>query len=268
MSAQSNTLGRPKRQLRRARRSKEARDKLALIKMGRLLAKNKKMKLHTAASRASRHTTGASPDAIARRLVKRFEIAVYKYFKSRLDLDPEFLIIVDDEFTLPDSFDTLVWRVEFLEKKIEEITKLLAFRGQRTERDAQQLEAETDEWQLLVDGWTPPLPDYSRTDRIGLTRETADLLERIRDLHDDGVPTDVAVDFVGRHRIERNAQQLGRISEEIKQQAHQISRKQRDYKEISDLDFAIDMILLNNFTFFDAFFDAFFKERKLKLYNR
>jgi len=28
------------------------------------------------------------------------------------------------------------------------------------------------------------------------------------------------------------------------------------------------MILLNNFTFFDAFFDAFFKERKLKLYNR
>jgi hypothetical protein len=268
MSAQSNTLGRPKRQLRRARRSKEARNKLALIKMGRLLAKNKKMKLHTAAGRASRHTTGASPDAIARRLVKHFEIVVYKYFKTRLNIDPEFIIIVDDEFTLPDSFDTLLWRGEFLEKTIEEITKLLAFRRQRIERDAEQLQAETDEWQLLVVGLTPLLPDYSHTDRISVTRDTADLLARIRDLREDGVPTDVAVDIVGRHRIERNAQQLRRILEEIKQQAHQISRRQRDSKEISDLDFVIDMILLNNFAFFDAFFDAFFKETKLKLYNR
>jgi hypothetical protein len=55
-------------------------DTPALTKMTVLLAKNKEMKIHTAAHIAARYTTGACPNSIARRLVKRFPVAVSKFF--------------------------------------------------------------------------------------------------------------------------------------------------------------------------------------------
>jgi len=79
MSKSSDKLDRLSRESRegeamaaRRRRAapKEMRDTLALIKTLKLLVKNKKMKLHTAARIASPYTTGASPDAITRRIVK------------------------------------------------------------------------------------------------------------------------------------------------------------------------------------------------------
>jgi hypothetical protein len=50
-------------------------DTPALTKMTVLLAKNKEMKIHTAARIAARYTTGACANSIARRLVKHFPVA-------------------------------------------------------------------------------------------------------------------------------------------------------------------------------------------------
>jgi hypothetical protein len=50
-------------------------DTPALTKMAVLLAKNKEMKIHTAAHIAARYTTGACANSIARRLVKHFRMA-------------------------------------------------------------------------------------------------------------------------------------------------------------------------------------------------
>jgi hypothetical protein len=69
----------------------ETRDALAVVKMAKLLAQNKKMTLHGAAAEASRYTTGASPPATTRRLVKRFKTAVHKYFKTRAEKDDSHL---------------------------------------------------------------------------------------------------------------------------------------------------------------------------------
>jgi hypothetical protein len=55
-------------------------DTPALTKMTVLLAKNKDMKIHTAAHIAAHYTTGACPNSISRRLVKRFPVAVSKLF--------------------------------------------------------------------------------------------------------------------------------------------------------------------------------------------
>ena len=86
---------------RRRAASKEMRDTLALIKTLKLLVKNKKMKLHTAARIASRYTTGASADAITRRIVKGIKTTLREYSKTRAEKDDRHL--VEDGFTLSDA---------------------------------------------------------------------------------------------------------------------------------------------------------------------
>ena len=86
---------------RRRAASKEMRDTLALIKTLKLLVKNKKMKLHTAARIASRYTTGASPEAITRRIVKGIKTILREYYKTRAEKDDRHL--VEDGFTLSDA---------------------------------------------------------------------------------------------------------------------------------------------------------------------
>ena len=86
---------------RRRAASKEMRDTLALIKTLKLLVKNKKMKLHTAARIASRYTTGASADAITRRIVKGIKTILREYYKTRAEKDDRHL--VEDGFTLSDA---------------------------------------------------------------------------------------------------------------------------------------------------------------------
>ena len=66
-------------------------DTPALTKMTALLAKNKEMKIHTAAHIAARYTTGACANSIARRLVIHFKAAASEY--SSLGLGHRF----DDE---------------------------------------------------------------------------------------------------------------------------------------------------------------------------
>jgi hypothetical protein len=61
------------------------RDAQASIKIVALLVENEKMKLHTAAGIASRYTTGPSPEATTRRLVKRFKVATHEYLKTRAE---------------------------------------------------------------------------------------------------------------------------------------------------------------------------------------
>jgi hypothetical protein len=64
---------------------KKLMDTPALTKMTVLLAKNEEMKIHTAARIAARYTTGACPDSIARRLVKRFPVAVSEFFITSME---------------------------------------------------------------------------------------------------------------------------------------------------------------------------------------
>jgi hypothetical protein len=86
---------------RRRAAPKEMRDTLALIKTLKLLVKNKKMKLHTAARIASRYTTGASADAITRRIVKGIKTTLREYYKTRAEKDDRHL--VEDGFTPSDA---------------------------------------------------------------------------------------------------------------------------------------------------------------------
>jgi hypothetical protein len=231
------------------------RDVPALIKMAALLAKNKKMKLYTAAKKASRYTTGASTEAITRRLVKGFKRAVHKYFETRLALDPDFIsIIVDDELIPSDSesFDALVWMVDDLQKSIEEINNLLAFT-----RNANSVSREEVYWPFKRE---LRLRDYSQSDIITLRRDTAYILKKISDLRDIGISTDAAVDAIGRVWISRNAKQLQKLILETKRYAQRVSRKQRSLKEVSAFDFEIDMILIKNSKFFDGYLDAFYNQ--------
>ncbi len=59
------------------------------------------MKLHTAARIASRYTTGASADAITRRIVKGIKTTLREYYKTRAEKDDRHL--VEDGFTLSDA---------------------------------------------------------------------------------------------------------------------------------------------------------------------
>ena len=64
---------------------KKLMDTPALTKMTVLLAKNEEMKIHTAARIAARYTTGACANSIARRLVKRFPVAVSEFFITSVE---------------------------------------------------------------------------------------------------------------------------------------------------------------------------------------
>jgi hypothetical protein len=79
----------PSRESHRVSRStfKKLIDMPALTKMAVLLAKNKEMKIHTAAHIAASYTTGACPNSIARRLVKRFKVVVsgLSILRDRID---------------------------------------------------------------------------------------------------------------------------------------------------------------------------------------
>jgi hypothetical protein len=95
----------PSRESHRVSRSafKKLIDMPALTKMAVLLAKNKEMKIHTAAHIAASYTTGACPNSIARRLVKRFKVVVFilreriygnKFIDDESSLSPETYIIL------------------------------------------------------------------------------------------------------------------------------------------------------------------------------
>src|SRR5580693_7582304 len=91
----------PSRESHRVSRSlfKKLIDMPALTKMAVLLAKNKEMKIHTAAHIAASYTTGACPNSIARRLVKRFKVVVpgLSILRERIDGNK----LIDDESSLP-----------------------------------------------------------------------------------------------------------------------------------------------------------------------
>jgi hypothetical protein len=136
MSKSSDKLDRLSRESRegeamaaRRRRAapKEMRDTLALIKTLKLLVKNKKMKLHTAARIASPYTTGASPDAITRRIVKGIKTTLHEYSKTRAEKDDRHL--VEDGFT-PSHSDVIILKetIDILEEipdLLEEMADLL-----------------------------------------------------------------------------------------------------------------------------------------------
>jgi len=103
----------PSRESHRVSRSlfKKLIDMPALTKMAVLLAKNKEMKIHTAAHIAASYTTGACPNSIARRLVKRFKVVAglsilreriddNKFTDDRSSLSQEDYIILNDILNL------------------------------------------------------------------------------------------------------------------------------------------------------------------------
>jgi hypothetical protein len=93
-------------------------DTPALTKMTVLLAKDKEMKIHTAARIAARYTTGASADSIARRLVKRFPVSASVIMNVGRNDGRRF---VDDEICLYDNDDIiLINLLTMIEDHIEE----------------------------------------------------------------------------------------------------------------------------------------------------
>jgi hypothetical protein len=109
----------PSRESRRVSRStfKKLIDMPALTKMAVLLAKNKEMKIHTAARIAARYTTGACPNSIARRLVKRFKVVVSGLSILREQID-EF---IDAKSNLPQEDNVILINIlNLIENCIEE----------------------------------------------------------------------------------------------------------------------------------------------------
>ena len=91
-------------------------DTPALTKMTALLAKNKEMKIHTAAYIAARYTTGACANSIARRLVIHFKAAASEY--SSLSLGHRF---DDDRISLSHKTNIILTTIlESIEKELEE----------------------------------------------------------------------------------------------------------------------------------------------------
>jgi hypothetical protein len=91
----------------------------ALTKMAVLLAKNKEMKIHTAAHIAASYTTGACPNSIARRLVKRFKVVVpgLTILRERIDGNK----FIDDKSSLTQEVDTILINIlNLIENGVEE----------------------------------------------------------------------------------------------------------------------------------------------------
>ena len=109
----------PSRESHRVSRSlfKKLIDMPALTKMAVLLAKNKEMKIHTAAHIAASYTTGACPNSIARRLVKRFKVVVsgLSILRDRID---EF---IDGKGSLSErDYINLINILDMIENRVEE----------------------------------------------------------------------------------------------------------------------------------------------------
>jgi hypothetical protein len=189
-----------------------------VIKTAKLLARNKEMKLHTAAKKASCYTTGASPEANTRRLVKRFKIAVHKYLKTRGDKDDAHLI--EDEFITLSYSDRII---------LEESGHFLIETGHF--------------FTFLLD----TLSAFERGERAALAalKEPATLAE-LEALVERGERTE-------QQHLEISQRPTKKTN---KQRAREASRKQWYLKVISDLDFEIDMIRINRPEFFDALVKA------------
>jgi hypothetical protein len=185
---------------RRGAAPKEMRDTLALIKTLKLLVKNKKMKLHTAARIASRYTTGASPEAITRRIVKGIKTTLREYYKTRAEKDDRHL--VEDGFTLSDA-EIIILRetVDIL----KEIADLL-------EKEIADL----------------------------LEKEIADLLEETSNPREAGFSRGATAAVTRRwRRNARKIDKISQRGEkEIKQYALEASLRQRSSRVISDLEHA------------------------------
>lgn len=94
-------------------------DMPALTKMAVLLAKNKEMKIHTAAHIAASYTTGACPNSIARRLVKRFKVAVsgHSIVRERIDSNK----FIDGKNSLSQGdYIILINLLNLIENEVEE----------------------------------------------------------------------------------------------------------------------------------------------------
>jgi hypothetical protein len=127
----------PSRESHRVSRSlfKKLIDMPALTKMAVLLAKNKEMKIHTAAHIAASYTTGACPNSIARRLVKRFKVVVpgLSILRERIDGNK----FIDDESSLPqETYIHLIKILNLIENVVEEniITRLIGLDSATFER--------------------------------------------------------------------------------------------------------------------------------------
>jgi len=163
-----------------------------------------------------------------------------------LDPDPEFLERVDDTSNPSDSdsFVALMNRVDLIGEIIEKMNNLLVTESQLVNNDIQDLEE----------------MDYSRPDFVRIIREASDILERVDFFCGYGLSRDAAIDRVGRQSIKRNAQQLGVFAKQIRGLASHVSRRERYARNISEIEFRLDMIYINNPGFFDAILTEFLFE--------
>ena len=93
-------------------------DTPALTKMTVLLAKNKEMKIHTAAHVAARYTTGACANSIARRLVKHFPVAASEIMNKAGNVGRQF---VYDRVSLSHEDNIIFMNIlQSVEDRIEE----------------------------------------------------------------------------------------------------------------------------------------------------
>jgi hypothetical protein len=93
------------------RELKKKKDLPALVKMVRLLAQNPEMKPHTAAEKASRYTTGASVEAIRRRLVKRLKAAGVEYLETNPPADEFFKHTCSDPTISSENMHLILYAV-------------------------------------------------------------------------------------------------------------------------------------------------------------
>jgi hypothetical protein len=110
----------PRRESHRVSRSafKKLIDMPAMTKMAVLLAKNKEMKIHTAAHIAARYTTGACANSIVRRLVKHFPVAASEIMNMGGNDGRKF---VDDDISLSDKDNIiLINLLNLIDDHIEE----------------------------------------------------------------------------------------------------------------------------------------------------